>query len=90
MEPGWDQVGTKLGLSRHQTEELLKLCKSEQQLTDLMTVFNWKNKTKFRNKFINPLLGMELISLTIPDKPNSPNQKYRITEKGNKMLESFE
>ena len=86
----WDQVGTKSGLSRHQMEDLLKQCQSEQQLTDLMSYFNWKNRTKFRNKFINPLLEMELISLTIPDKPNSPNQKYVTTAKGNALLEIIE
>ncbi len=53
-----------------------------------MQVFNWSNRTKFRHKFINPLLVLELLQMTIPDKPKSSNQKYIIAKKGKMLLES--
>ena len=34
------------------------------------------NQTKNRKKYINPLVEEGLLKLTIPDKPNDPNQKY--------------
>ena len=55
-----------------------------------MEALDWKHRTKFRNKFIHPLLETELIKMTIPDKPQSPNQQYVITEKGKELLKEIE
>ena len=35
---------------------------------------------------LNKLLDNKLIALTIPETPNHPNQKYRITKKGLQLL----
>ena len=40
------------------------------------------DRTKFRRKYIHPLLEAGILELTIPEKPNSQNQKYRLTAKG--------
>ncbi len=38
--------------------------------------------TELRRKFIIPLMEMGYISMTMPDKPTSSKQEYRLTEKG--------
>jgi ATP-dependent DNA helicase RecG len=38
------------------------------------------------NKVIRVLLGDQTIEYTIPEKPNSRMQKYRLTEKGKALL----
>ena len=86
LELSWEQVGTKLGLSWDQVKKILLLCLNPSSIKDVMKDFKWSNRTKFRNKFITPLLEQSLLQMTIPDKPNSPNQKYVITEKGKKLL----
>ena len=50
----------------------------------------WTNRTKFRNKYITPLLGENLLGMTNLKKPSSPNQKYVITDAGKKLLLQFE
>lgn len=35
------------------------------------------HRPTFRKKYLHPALDMGLIEMTIPDKPNSRNQKYR-------------
>jgi predicted HTH transcriptional regulator len=85
----WDQVGTKSGLSRDQVEKILKLSANSVTITELMNEFGWTNRTKFRVKFISPLLELNLISMTIPGKPNSSKQRYVITAEGKILLEEL-
>ncbi len=79
--PSRDQVGTKSGLSRDQVE-LLELCREEKTLLELMNAIGRKNRSKFRDQFLKPLLERGLIEMTIPDKPKSRFQKYRLTQTG--------
>ena len=44
------------------------------------------DRTKFRNQVLRPLLNAGLVEMTIPDRPTSSNQKYRLTEKGKQLL----
>lgn len=76
-----DQVGTKLALSRHQVEILIA-CRESQPLTALMTIAGRSDRTKFRNQVLGPLLTMVLLEMTIPDKPRSSRQRYRLTQAG--------
>ena len=36
----------------------------------------------FRKSYMLPLLDMKILEMTIPDKPKSSKQKYRLTKKG--------
>lgn len=79
--------GTKLALSRHQVEILEKSFEPV-NLTELIEITGRSDRTKFRNQVLNPLLDSGLLEMTIPDKPTSRNQKYRLTENGRKYLEN--
>lgn len=60
MGLGWDQV-----------ESVLNICVVPQEISSIMKQMNWASRTKFRNKFIRPLIEEKLIELTIPDMPSS-------------------
>ena len=79
------QVGTKSALSRHQVEILHK-CLAESTLLSLMIITGRTDRTKFRHQVLNPILNMGLIEMTVPGKPRSSNQKYRLADKGRKHL----
>jgi len=76
--PSRQEVGTKSGLSRDQVK-ILRLCRKEGTSLELMNSVGRKNRTKFREQFIKPLLNLRLLQMTIPDKPRSRLQRYRTT-----------
>ena len=71
---------TKQGLSKDHLI-ILKNCKEESSAVELMNILGRTNRTKFKLAIIYPLIDQGFMELTIPDKPRSPNQKYRITNK---------
>ncbi len=84
-----DQVGTKLRLSRDQVK-LIYECKGERTASKLMQAIGRSNRSKFREKVLKPLMKAGLLEMTIPDKPRSKNQKYRLTAEGKVFLTSLQ
>ena len=80
-----DEPGTKLALSRHQVEILLS-SREDKGLVELMAITGRTDRTKFRHQVLNPLLEEGLVEMTIPGKPRSSKQKYRLTEKGRRYI----
>ena len=75
------QIGTKSGSSLTYSKSLRYLARCKKS--------NAQNGTKFKNKFITPFLNDGLLEMTIPDKPNSSLQKYRLTEKGEQLKKTL-
>ena len=74
-----------LGLSRDQVEIISNLLKNK-GIVELMEFQGRTNRTKFRDQVLNPLLAAGLVEMTIPDKPRSSKQKYRLTAKGRAVV----
>lgn len=53
----------------------------------LADILNWGDTTELRRKFIIPLIEFGYISMTMPDKPTSSKQEYKLTAKGYKLFE---
>ena len=70
-----------------QLVKILELIKNNPISTcKLRELIGISHKTYFRKNYIDPALNEGFIEMTIPDKPKSKNQKYRITDKGLKYL----
>ena len=82
------QVGTKSGLSRDQVE-ILDKCMKPKAIKELMGLTGRTNRTKFRDQVLKPLLEDGFIEMTIPDKPTSRLQKYRLTTEGLALLKGL-
>jgi ATP-dependent DNA helicase RecG len=50
----------------------------EMSLIELMSLLKRTDRTKFRDQVLNPLIEAGLVEPTIPDKPTSSKQKYRL------------
>lgn len=63
-----------------QVERLLNVLGKETLSTkELMGRLGLKHRPTFRNNYLLPAIELGLIEMTIPDKPNSSKQKYRIS-----------
>lgn len=77
------QVCTKSVPSTGADVMLLNLYKDgEQSIGTLMEWVTESNRTRFRKNYLNPLMECNLVAFTIPDKPTSSNQEYKLTKKG--------
>ena len=65
-----------------QVAQLLKICENERSRKELMELLHLKGRDNFEKLYLHPALDNKLIEKTIPEKPNSRLQKYRLTKKG--------
>ena len=79
------QVGTKSAPSRHQVE-ILRNCLTGKSIREIMAEAGRRDRTKFRHQVMQPLLEAGWLEMTIPDKPTSRHQKYRLTAAGRQLL----
>jgi predicted transcriptional regulator len=87
LEKGTKSLSKKL----HYIVVILSMSGMPISVDELMEIFAYQNRTKFRDGYIKPLEAVGFIKKTHSDKPNSPNQKYLLTETGKRFLtEKFE
>jgi len=72
-----------------QVEALIKTITDEHTRQELQNKLSLSDRENFRKNYLQPALDDGLIELTIPEKPNSSKQKYRLTEKGILMNEKL-
>ena len=56
---------------------------------ELQKTLKMSNKAHFLTEYLRPALEADLIEMTIPDKPQSSKQKYRLTELGREAAEEL-
>ena len=65
---------------------LLGVLQGEMTRSDLQKALKLKGRANFEDRYLKPALAIGLIEMTIPDKPNSRLQKYRLTDTGRRLL----
>lgn len=69
-----------------QVGELLAAIQGEMGREALQAALGLADRKSFRERYLKPALADGLIEMTIPDKPNSRLQRYRLTGKGRAQL----
>lgn len=72
----------------HQVKILLTALVGEMSRSELMQVMTLKDRVNFKQLYLDPALVDGWIERTIPEKPTSRLQKYRLTAKGRSFLEN--
>ena len=68
-----------------QVLELLRVVKSDASRAELQAVLGLRDRKSFFERYLRPALALGLLEMSIPDKPNSRLQKYRLTDKGRQV-----
>jgi len=65
-----------------QVVKLISTIQDEMDRDTLQTVVGLVNRKYFREQYLLPAIQLGFLEMTIPDKPNSRFQKYRLTPSG--------
>jgi predicted HTH transcriptional regulator len=76
FEQTTEQVPSKYQASTEQVMQILQFCVVPKSTTEIMQHLGLSHREHFRSKILLPLIEQGLLTLTIPDKPNSSKQKY--------------
>ena len=87
--PSRHPVGTQSVPNIENIDKLIVFCTEARSFGEMLAFMGLTDRTKFRRKYILPLLEAGIIEHTMPEKPNSQNQKYRLTAKGVGILYSI-
>lgn len=86
--PGTAQKTEKHSLSATQKSALRIMIGKECSPSELRSALSMDNRASFHKNVLKPLLESALIEMTIKDKPNSKDQKYRLTSEGVKAIKT--
>ena len=70
-----------------QVERLLQTLVAEMSREELQSALGLQDRKSFRARYLTPASAEGLIEMTLPEKPNSRLQKYRLTDKGRHWLQ---
>jgi hypothetical protein len=65
--------------------KLVLVIENSHSRDEIQVLLGLSDREYVRKHFIVPSLNQGIIEMTMPNKPNSRYQKYRLTEKGKKM-----
>lgn len=72
-----------------QVQHMLAVMQGEVTRQQLMELLSLKDRKHFSVLYLQPGVAQGVIELTIPDKPNSRLQKYRLTQAGKTLLSTL-
>jgi ATP-dependent DNA helicase RecG len=83
---GPEVTGEVTGEVTREVRRLLGVCRGSMTRRELQDALALKAEENFRMLYLTPALESGLIEMTIPNRPRSSKQKYRLTEKGRRFL----
>jgi len=72
-----------------QVKRLLAVLRVDMTREEIQNALGLRDRKSFRERYLTPALADGLIEMTLPGKPNSRLQKYRLTEVGRRRLQEF-
>ena len=81
-----EQVGEQVtGQVTESVERLLVALTGEMSRAQIQKALRLRGRRHFFGTYLQPALKASLIEMTLPDSPNSPTQRYRLTAEGKRL-----
>ena len=71
-------------------ERLLQMVQGEMSRQELMAALGLRDRMHFGKAYLQPAVAADVVEMTLPTKPRSIHQKYRLTDKGRAVLKELE
>jgi ATP-dependent DNA helicase RecG len=75
-------TGQVTGQVTGEVERLVLVLEGAMKRAELQQALGLKHRDHFRDGYLLPALAAGLVAMTVPDKPRSSRQEYRLTDKG--------
>jgi len=79
-------MGQVTGQVAAEVTRLAAVIRSEMSRAQIQVALGLRGRENFELRYLKPALVTEVVEMTIPHKPNSRLQKYRLTAKGRALL----
>jgi predicted HTH transcriptional regulator len=81
--PGTDEVTDQVTDEvTVEVQRLLLAFQGEMKRADILATLGLRHQPNFRDLYLHPALAGGWVEMTIPEKPNSSKQRYRLTRRG--------
>ena len=75
-----DQVCEHLNQEWNKIDPLIRGLEKASSAAELRALMGMNNATKFKKNYLDPLIELGIVRMTDPDSPNSPKQRYVLTD----------
>ena len=72
-----------------QVKELIEILSKEMDRQEIQDMLGLSHRENFRLKYLKPALEQGFIEMTIPERPSSKLQKYRLTILGKQLKDKL-
>ena len=79
-------AGEVTGEVTGEVQKLLRVVSGEMKRTEIQEALALRHEDHFREAYLIPALSAGMIEMTIPSKPKSSKQRYRLTQKGHSFI----
>lgn len=81
------ESGPESNTAQVTAQVFLRFCQELRSSQEIMAHLNLRHWKTFHTNYLKPLLNAGFWKMTIPDKPNSRLQKYRLTATGKRLTD---
>ncbi len=72
-----------------QVERIILKFQGSLSAIEIQDMLGLLDRKYVREAFVQPAIALDLIEMTLPDKPRSKNQKYKLTSLGKKFQQEL-